>query len=786
MSRDPEHHKPDKENLEREKERILDRDEFIGGLASTIGDITDSTYGGVVDRVIMDFNIVDDICNHLVEDREYRPSDEDIARNPRIGKVWEQIEHMRNAITDPQSSDQAEGYRSILDDLASRAKDIVSSRRDTAAKAAKDAAKLAASIGMPTRTPDKFAPGPTAIYPYSPPTAPPTPDSNAGGPKVSPDARTAPPTPPGDAGTGGEGLQQMLARKDELLNEILALAINGGDQDEIKRLGLELADLLKRMTSGSETSATRSTPPPAPQPTSRTSTRGARQTRPSPQPGGTPGGPGSPGTPGTPPPAPPQPGGPTGPEPGRPRPAPRTPDHDAGQPKTLEEEERELEERLAKIREERNAPYAAKLNAYAELLAKEESKRPDSGFRLSIMHWVGGPGKNRKREKRREALDEAGKALKKEVLAYLHQKVETKRQNGEYQGTDDEIAQQMSDEMFDEQRKIFGQRLQERKDEILRSESDKLRNRILAKIGSWIGMEKSTKNSLKAAAVGVGHGLVKGAAVGALTGLFGVTWPISVGVSIVAAAVGDRMIRRGIRLDAIRQGLGGQNGSRQLVDDDKFARIKEKAEGKKRSQEFMADKMLKLSRKDSYAAGDRLSKETSERLNKHKVALGIGRLAGGAVGGIGGRWVGQQLHDHTPVGQAVDSARKKVHEFFRGDTAAAAAAERDRDAKINALAKQVEDLNNRLKQFTADAGGDGSGSFSNWEYPWDWAVDQFGENNAISKLYELADAAARDGHNIQWHGYGDTQWLSIDGNSDTATVLETLAKYMKDNYGLAA
>ena len=799
MSRDPEHHKPDKENLEREKERILDRDEFIGGLASTIGDITDSTYGGVVDRVIMDFNIVDDICNHLVEDREYRPSDEDIARNPRIGKVWEQIEHMRNAITDPQSSDQAEGYRSILDDLASRAKDIVSSRRDTAAKAAKDAAKLAASIGMPTRTPDKFAPGPTAIYPYSPPTAPPTPpgdaggpkvspdartapptpDSNAGGPGVSPDARTAPPTPDSNAGTGGEGLQQMLARKDELLNEILALAINGGDQDEIKRLGLELADLLKRMTSGSETSATRSTPPPAPQPTSRTSTRGARQTRPSPQPGGTPGGPGSPGTP---PPAPPQPGGPTGPEPGRPRPAPRTPDHDAGQPKTLEEEERELEERLAKIREERNAPYAAKLNAYAELLAKEESKRPDSGFRLSIMHWVGGPGKNRKREKRREALDEAGKALKKEVLAYLHQKVETKRQNGEYQGTDDEIAQQMSDEMFDEQRKIFGQRLQERKDEILRSESDKLRNRILAKIGSWIGMEKSTKNSLKAAAVGVGHGLVKGAAVGALTGLFGVTWPISVGVSIVAAAVGDRMIRRGIRLDAIRRGLGGQNGSRQLVDDDKFARIKEKAEGKKHSQEFMADKMLKLSRKDSYAAGDKLSRETNERLNKHKVALGIGRLAGGAVGGIGGRWVGQQLHDHTPVGQAVDSAKRNVHEFIHREDTAAAAAEREYQGKIDELNRRIDELNNRLER--AAAGNiDNSGSFSNWEYPWDWAVDQFGENNAISKLYELADAAARDGHNIQWHGYGDTQWLSIDGKSDTQSVLEILNKY---NYGLAA
>jgi len=782
MSRDPEHHKPDKENLEREKERILDRDEFIGGLASTIGGITESTYGGVVDHAIIDFNTVDYIFTQLAEDREYRPSDEEVENNPRIGEVWEQTERMRSAVTDPQSSDQAEGYRSILDDLASRAKDIVSSRRDAAAKAAKDAAKLAASIGMPTRTPDKFAPGPTAIYPYSPPTAPPTPDSNAGGPKVSPDARTAPPTPDSNAGTGGEGLQQMLARKDELLNEILALAINGGDQAEIKRLGLELADLVKRMTSGSETSATRATPPPAPQPTS--STRGARQTRPSPQPGGTPGGPGRPGTP--PPASPVPPSSPGGPGRGRPgRPAPRTPDHNAGQPKTLEQEKEDLQKRLAEIDKELDAPYAAKLDEYARLLAKEESKRADGGFRFSIMHWVGGPGKNRKREKRREALDEAGKALKKEVLAYLRQKVETKRQNGEYQGTDDEIAQQMSDEMFDEQRKIFGQRLQERKDEILRSESDKLRNRILAKIGSWIGMEKSTKNSLKAAAVGVGHGLVKGAAVGALTGLFGVTWPISVGVSIVAAAVGDRMIRRGVRLDAIRQGLGGQNGSRQLVDDDKFARIKEKAEGKKRSQEFMADKMLKLSRKDSYAAGDRLSKETDERIGKHKVALGIGRVAGGAVGGLGGRWVGQQLHDHTPVGQAVDSAKRNVHEFIHREDTAAAAAEREYQGKIDELNRRIDELNNRLER--AAAGNiDNSGSFSNWEYPWDWAVDQFGENNAISKLYELADAAARDGHNIQWHGYGDTQWLSIDGNSDTATVLETLAKYMKDNYGLAA
>jgi len=823
MSRDPEHHKPDKENLEHEKEEILDRDKFIGDLASTIGDITESTYGGVVDRVIMDFNIVDDIRNHLVEDREYRPSDEDIARNPRIGEVWKQIEHMRNAITDPQSSDQAEGYRSILDDLASRAKDIVSSRRDADAKAAKDAAEFAASIGIPAPAPARFAPPSTASHPYSQPdilaaapgsikhgptgpaapAAPAAPGSIEKGPTGP--AAPAAPAAPGQVKNGPETTGSSEAPEEKLgkIKSLLESIVDEDSDKTEKELFKKILDIVgvgygsffdddAETTPASPTDpndAAGGIPVPAnpggnPAPASPAPRRSARQTRPQPgtQSGGTPGGSG--GGPGTPPPTPPQPGGPTGPEPGRPRPAPSTPDHNAGQSKTLEQEKEELQKRLAEIDKELDAPYAAKLNAYAELLAKEESKRADGGFRFSIMHWVGGPGKNRKREKRREALDEAGKALKKEVLAYLRQKVETKRQNGEYQGTDDEIAQQMSDEMFDEQRRIFGQRLQERKDEILRSESDKLRNRILAKIGSWIGMEKSTKNSLKAAAVGVGHGLVKGAAVGALTGLFGVTWPISVGVSIVAAAVGDRMIRRGIRLDAIRQGLGGQNGSRQLVDDDKFARIKEKAEGKKRSQEFMADKMLKLSRKDSYAAGDRLSKETNERLNKHKVALGIGRVAGGAVGGIGGRWVGQQLHDHTPVGQAVDRARRNVHEFFRGDTAAAA--EQSQNDKINALTQQIRDLQERLEQAQAGAGSagiDSSGSFSNWEYPWDWAVDQFGENNAVSKLYELADAAARDGHNIQWHGYGETQWLSIDGKSDTQSVLEILNKY---NYGLAA
>ena len=442
----------------------------------------------------------------------------------------------------------------------------------------------------------------------------------------------------------------------------------------------------------------------------------------------------------------------------------------------------ELMAELAELNKELDIPYAKKLDEYARLLAKEESKRAD-GFRFSVMHWIGTPGKDRKREKRREELDSAGDALRKEVLTYLADKVKTKRRNGEYNGSDDEIAQQMSDEMFDEQRRIFGSELQERKDEILRDEGDKLRNRILAKIGSWVSMKGSRKDSLKAAAVGAGHGFAKGMAVGAATTLFGVSWPISMGAGVAAAVVGDRMIRRGVRLDAMKQNLDERNGSRQIVNDEQFARIKEEAQGKKRSQKFMANKMLKLSREDSYAASDRLSEETDERIHRHKVALGLGRLVGGAAGGYAGRYVGEFLHDHTQAGQIVDNLKDRMH----GDSAEATSVD-------NQPTDEPSDHNHEDNTSSGDDNPvpDDTGSSDNItqaptedfsayddQYPWSWVADQFegGEEGASAKLHELAEAAARDGHDIQWHGYGETEWLSIDGDSNTRAIINTLNKY---------
>ena len=409
-------------------------------------------------------------------------------------------------------------------------------------------------------------------------------------------------------------------------------------------------------------------------------------------------------------------------------------------------------------------PFFEDLDRYARLLAAEESKGGNRGIISRI--WTS--RENRRRAERLSYMRDVEDDLREQVMEHLSEKVNAKRQRGEYNGTDDEIAQQMSDEMFDEQRRIFGM-IQRKKNEALEEEAGKWHNRVLAKLGSFIAARGSKKKSnLKAGAVGFAHGAVKGTAVGIISGLFGAVWPISMAAGAVASLAGDAAIRRGVRLDAMQQ-RRKKRGIREVAGDDEFSQIKEAAGriGGLQGQQHVADELFKRTRKAAEKDRDKISREVEQRIKDNGVALALGRLAGGAVGGLGGRWVGQQLHDHTPVGHMADSLRDKI----TGDKAEAAAASNSGGG---------------------GSGGGGSGGnpggpppapteadFSGYtdKYPWDWAVDQFGENKAISKLYELADAAAQDGHNIQWHGYGDTQWLSIDGNSDTKTVLGILNNY---------
>ncbi|MFC2370343.1 MAG: hypothetical protein ACFNMB_03950, partial [Candidatus Saccharimonas sp.] len=149
-------------------------------------------------------------------------------------------------------------------------------------------------------------------------------------------------------------------------------------------------------------------------------------------------------------------------------------------------------------------PFFEDLDRYARLLALEESKGGNRGIISRI--WTS--RENRRRAERLSYMRDVEDDLREQVMEHLSEKVNAKRQRGEYNGTDDEIAQQMSDEMFDEQRRIFGM-IQRKKNEALEEEAGKWHNRVLAKLGSFIAARGSKKKSnLKAGAVGFAHGAV--------------------------------------------------------------------------------------------------------------------------------------------------------------------------------------------------------------------------------------------------------------------------------------
>ena len=64
-----------------------------------------------------------------------------------------------------------------------------------------------------------------------------------------------------------------------------------------------------------------------------------------------------------------------------------------------------------------------------------------------------------------------------------------------------------------------------------------------------------------------------------------------------------------------------------------------------------------------------------------------------------------------------------------------------------------------------------------YEYPWDWAVGQFGAENATSELHRLADLAQANGHEVEWIVDGSKEILKVDGSFDTGNIIGVLDQY---------
>lgn len=388
-------------------------------------------------------------------------------------------------------------------------------------------------------------------------------------------------------------------------------------------------------------------------------------------------------------------------------------------------------------KEDEPKPYAEAVKKYADLVADRELRGKGGWF----TRWVRRVSGSEKRES--EELLEAEKAMQEEVLKYALKEGNTR------------------DEAYDILRNALDNDVREYTNSAL---EEKIGNRnafsrFTDKLGSWISMDKSKKSKLKAGAAGFLAGGLKGAAVGALSSLLGVTVPVSAALGAGVAVVVNKKLKEGVRVDELKASLNKKDNSGGVLDDESFRRIvtpRDSSDSLSDEDKIknVADGILKYVNHANNSREEELDKAVDERLRNNRVALLIGRVAGGAAGGALGNIFGNWTHG-----------------WFGGDTQAASVppGSGNNEASDPKIGRQIGGgINELAKADTTD--------FSQYEYPWDWAVEKFGDNNAIGELERRVEALRQAGHDVEWHGEDTRRWLSVDGGvSDTRSVLELLA-----------
>ena len=371
------------------------------------------------------------------------------------------------------------------------------------------------------------------------------------------------------------------------------------------------------------------------------------------------------------------------------------------------------------------------------------------------------------REEREVKLATAGEALKKAVLELVKSRVDAKRKNGEYSGTEDEINQQMSDDMFDGTRQLLDINVREAVNNILESQLHSGMNRLITPIGRFVNPEKKKKT----AKVGV---FAAGAFAGVTFGrtLSGVGWPITSLVSLTARGI----VKKGARNAAVERNLAKHRDEDSkavaMHGDEVFSKLKERHLGNTQGNAGeavanIANIILETQRGSADVDADRADHESRMATLAFSSGWAIGAIATAITEATG-------LFDGDSP-EAPGAGGAGTHPEAPG--AGGAGTHPEAPGAGGAGANASHGIGN---------GGAGSPDainvpepdFSEYDHPWNWAFDNFGEY-AESKLYELADMAKQNGYDVEWHGSGVNRWLSVNGDSNPAYVIKVLNKFVK-------
>lgn len=341
--------------------------------------------------------------------------------------------------------------------------------------------------------------------------------------------------------------------------------------------------------------------------------------------------------------------------------------------------------------------------------------------------------------KRQEELDAATEELKQSELEYMRlkfaDKIEAAKQDPEKQA---ELAAEMGQAAFASMQET-SRTTTDKYDSVL-DDRGKFK-KAAAKVGKWFNKGGKIAQLLKLGGTGF--------AVGATTATFA-GWPITTAVGIVTEL--------GVA-GATKQAVLEEHRGEDRIADARLETIDPSFE--KAVANMKIDDVMEHAVNVSVDNLKDVSIERQDALRK-KVRSSLGKYGVGfALGGFAGKFVGDWANSAHATGAESNTAAPSQS---GGDQIPQSG---DKPPIDNSATETI--VNNINPDIS---------NFNSYDYPWDWAVEKFGDANAMDQLHNLADKAMANGHTVEWFNNPDgSVWMKVDGSSATADVLKVLNKY---------
>lgn len=343
-------------------------------------------------------------------------------------------------------------------------------------------------------------------------------------------------------------------------------------------------------------------------------------------------------------------------------------------------------------------------------------------------------------EERRKKLDTAAKELERCGLEYMRfqfsEKIEAVKQGSEEDQA--KLAEEIAHAVFEDMQRV-SREIKEAYSEELDSQSPI--RKVLSKLGKWINKGGKISQTVKQG----GAGLVGGAIVGSVA-----TWPITTAVGLAAGVGVANLAKLGVLED---------RRDKDVLSEIPIERLRKLFRDDVKGMDVggVIDHTVGGSIGELHNASVERQDDLRKRMRRAMGRFGIGFALGGYAGKFVGDWA--------------NSAHATVTESNTTTPSQSGGDQVPQSGGASSVDNSVDKIVNSVNPDTSN--------FSSYDYPYSWAADKFGAENAMDKLYDLADKAMANGHTVEWFNSPDgSVWMKVDGSSVTEHVLGVLSRYV--------